>query len=1315
MGAQGMTGVTGAQGSTGAIGYQGSTGVTGSQGFTGAQGSTGTQGSSRFDLVISTPTYITNNGLSNYVTSKGNIGTAWLYYCYSANSQSSNAFIFSCSVFPTDLKQYYFGVSAGTSGPGGVGGSGLVYGFYMYNGFIYYWQNGAIQAESTTYTINNQLNFLITTQGSQLKAYVNGTLLATRTIAITNTPYYLQLQFNNDIGSTTAFSNIMFDINSYGVTGAQGSIGITGATGAAGTQGNTGAQGSTGVQGSTGAQGMTGVTGAPGFGSTGSKGYTGAIGAQGFTGPQGFTSSQGSIGTIGFTGSQGATGSQGYTGPIGSQGAQGAIGTIGTIGTQGVGNVQGPSRFNPVISDTYFINNGGGLSNYASSTGSITGSGGNTGNPWVYYYYSDNSQSSNSFIFSCSITPTILGKQYYFGVSAGKSSPGGSGGFGLIYGFVVYNGTINYLQGGTPQAESTTYTINNQLNFLITTQGSQLKAYVNGTLLATRTIAITNTPYYLQLQFGSDISGTTVFSNIMFDNNNNIGATGAQGIIGTTGTTIGSTGSVGTIGAQGNITGPQGTTGATGAQGTIGPAGPDLNIVVGTVNGQSSSTSFSYKSPNGSWTYANSNGYFSTQTKGGGVAYNGTQWVAASTCADTATQYYSIAYSSNAKNWTFVSGSQSNLEQGWCVVWTGTQWIVGGGKKDPNLGTSVNILAYSSDGINWIYKGNSGSANPITYTGFPGSLGPGAVVSMGCNGTTIVYSGYFTNGPYNGYIAYANVSTPFNLTYASTPYGNILGFSNQLCPIVWNGTYFCAGASCDTFGTIMYSADGITWNTTTSNLYTLQNNSIPGQLMYSLAWGNGVWVAGFNASAGAANYALYSTGLTGWNAVSGLASDYYISTAFDGQTFYTNGKNSGKIYTSSTGASWSLSTTYSGTNAIMLAGAQFFTGANGAPGANGSRGNTGYNGLTYFPRTGVDAQVYGNFVFWDNTSFKSNPRTIVQLGNNLNTAAGNYVVDIGNASATSAGTTTGRIAIGTNSTAYYNQGNYGLAIGNQAAWYQGQYSVALGLFAASGQAAVKQGNNCIAIGHYASYAGQTEPSIAIGKSANWNGLQSYSIAIGFNAGNSGPSASNTTCIGYTSGSLNQGSYSIAIGYYAGYSSLPANTICINAVNATYSPASSGFYVQPLRGGGTGPPLIYNSGTSEIASNNTGKPFVIDHPLHKNKKNDKYLVHACVEGPETGVYYRGKGEITNNENVEIKLPDYATTIATDFTVHITPIYKKYKTTVNYAVSKVCNGSFIVYGDNGKFYWSVYGKRGSLNVEPLKSESPVYGDGPYKWRA
>jgi len=46
-----------------------------------------------------------------------------------------------------------------------------------------------------------------------------------------------------------------------------------------------------------------------------------------------------------------------------------------------------------------------------------------------------------------------------------------------------------------------------------------------------------------------------------------------------------------------------------------------------------------------------------------------------------------------------------------------------------------------------------------------------------------------------------------------------------------------------------------------------------------------------------------------------------------------------------------------------------------------------------------------------------------------------------------------------------------------------------------------------------------------------------------------------------------------------------------------------------------------------------KSFIIDHP---KEPETKHLVHVCLEGPEAGVYYRGKGEITNNETVEISL-------------------------------------------------------------------------------
>ena len=47
--------------------------------------------------------------------------------------------------------------------------------------------------------------------------------------------------------------------------------------------------------------------------------------------------------------------------------------------------------------------------------------------------------------------------------------------------------------------------------------------------------------------------------------------------------------------------------------------------------------------------------------------------------------------------------------------------------------------------------------------------------------------------------------------------------------------------------------------------------------------------------------------------------------------------------------------------------------------------------------------------------------------------------------------------------------------------------------------------------------------------------------------------------------------------------------------------------------------------STVATSNGNKTFVIQHPTNTNK----YLIHACLEGPESGVYYRGKTFITKN--------------------------------------------------------------------------------------
>ena len=116
---------------------------------------------------------------------------------------------------------------------------------------------------------------------------------------------------------------------------------------------------------------------------------------------------------------------------------------------------------------------------------------------------------------------------------------------------------------------------------------------------------------------------------------------------------------------------------------------------------------------------------------------------------------------------------------------------------------------------------------------------------------------------------------------------------------------------------------------------------------------------------------------------------------------------------------------------------------------------------------------------------------------------------------------------------------------------------------------------------------------------------------------------------------------------------------------------------------------------------TYKAFTIDHP----EDEEKWLVHGCLEGPESGVYYRGKDVAPT----KVSLPSYAHKIANNFSVNVTPIGEPRPLGVT-EVSE--EGEFDVYGE-GKFFWHVIGERSEINVEPRKDETTLKSFGPYTW--
>ena len=255
-----------------------------------------------------------------------------------------------------------------------------------------------------------------------------------------------------------------------------------------------------------------------------------------------------------------------------------------------------------------------------------------------------------------------------------------------------------------------------------------------------------------------------------------------------------------------------------------------------------------------------------------------------------------------------------------------------------------------------------------------------------------------------------------------------------------------------------------------------------------------------------------------------------------------------------------------------------------------------------------------------------------------------------------------------------------------------------------------QGGGAIALGTYAGSADQGVNAVALGNMAGYMTQGNRAVALGNQAGSSGQ-GTNAIALGYQAGYMTQGTNAIALGYRAGYPQQASNSIILNASGTTLNSNNTGLFISPIASSISNSTnvLTYNEQTNEVTYNNA-KTFVINHPT----KPDSYLVHACLEGPEAGVYYRGESTIENNQSVVVKLPDYVSSFATNFSINITPIYSNDSDeNIVYRTSRVKDNAFTVHGKNGSFYWIVYGQRGKVDVEPKKSEVQVSGDGPYKY--
>ena len=1018
-----------------------------------------------------------------------------------------------------------------------------------------------------------------------------------------------------------------------------------------------GPTGPMGVKGSTGPIGVTGIKGA--------TGTTGPMGLRGSTGPNGTSGLKGATGTAGATGAAGPMGLKGSTGPMGP------LGPMGITGQAGVGSTgsTGPTGY--------------------GSTGStgITGSTGPTG--------------------AGSTGPTGYGSTGQTG-STGSTGPTGLGATGP------------------------------------TGYGSTGPSGITGSTGPT----------------GLGATGPTGY-----------GSTGPTGITGSTGQT-GSTGSTGY-----GSTGPTGITGSTGQTGSTGSTGPTGYGSTGPIGATGPAGVTGPAASSGAMAFNVAQGYIDYNTTPTNqpvdqlVAFSSDgQFVATNSPQTTNAAWLNISRSASVNDSTNFSTYPSyyNIfpDPGNPALPPFSTLVVS------NYANDITLAGLKNSSVVYLITSGGMSKTLVTTRGVTVTNGATCVdVAMSADGSTQAI--LYTNALYMSYNSGTNYYKVTGLatdTYKKVKMTNtyiiVLGTQTSYYQTLnsFNGSY---SNSFNTFNYGGVNTDNIlacASDNMSNYIYNVHSTGLYSTQPMNNDYSQRVSLTGFTLTSAAistsqdGNYVLMvatcSDGLTRvWTSSSNV---YGFGMLSYNTPFLSNGYISASMSTDGTKQAFVANTTlYVSNGGSFVAIPGTFTGAYVHP-------TLPYAIPTYVT---ASAKAYVDRIDLTNLGAMNAISSLVTIKTSKNTTlnvAGKLsissVISLGdNAGQTNQGTYA--IAIGNNA-GQTNQGTYAIAIGNNAGQTkQGTQSIAIGNSA--GQNA--QSSSSIAIGNGAGQDTQSRTSVAIGLNAG-NKFQSYqSVAIGYAAGqytqgstavaigsqagqtNQGYNSvaigsaagsniqslncvaignvagalyqnMNSVAIGQYAGMYTQGTYSVAIGYMAGYQGQAQNTIVLNASgNYVHGSGPTGaFYVAPVRGPVTQTNVLgYNTTTNEISY--WAKTFVIQHP----DEADKYLVHACLEGPEAGVYYRGEGVIAADEKkVVITLPSYVKNLAKDLTVNITPVIDEDSVDIAdlpiICSTRVLDNRFTVYANKPcAFHWTVFGKRGDIQTEVKKSDAVMRGDGPYKW--
>jgi hypothetical protein len=114
-----------------------------------------------------------------------------------------------------------------------------------------------------------------------------------------------------------------------------------------------------------------------------------------------------------------------------------------------------------------------------------------------------------------------------------------------------------------------------------------------------------------------------------------------------------------------------------------------------------------------------------------------------------------------------------------------------------------------------------------------------------------------------------------------------------------------------------------------------------------------------------------------------------------------------------------------------------------------------------------------------------------------------------------------------------------------------------------------------------------------------------------------------------------------------------------------------------------------------------KSFKIDHPLDPE---NKYLEHGSLEGPEHGIYQRGRA--SGYKEVKVSMPDYFMALGEDsYSIQITPrvnanLYVSESNVKGFKVKRI--GGFIFSNQYIEFDYFVVAERKDVKVELIQSK-------------